>query len=255
MSRAREAIYDVLEVYDSIAPGYSSWRSRPWRIVDVLRGGTVLDLGSGHCANGAYLASKKDVKYLICLDISPSMLREAKSLLSRKGIPLAELVAADAAAIPLRGESIDSVASIAMIHHLPGSEARRVFEEVTRVLKPLGIAVMTSWSRRQLRFVSRTLLINLLRLLRVSGPHDYKVTWRRKGRSYTRRYFLYEAEELKRLAEDVGLKVLSYGYIARSSSLNSYIVLSKVGARGISNKTQPPLDQARSPRPKERGFQ
>lgn len=227
MSRVREVIYDVLEVYDSIAPGYSSWRGRPWKIVNLLRGGLVLDLGSGHCVNGAYLASRKDVRYLICLDISPSMLEEARKLLSRRGVLLAEFVAADATAIPLRGDSTDSVASIAMIHHLPDSEARKAFKEVARVLRPSGMAIVTSWSRKQLRFVPRTLLIHLLKLLRIPGPHDYRVSWRRRDRTYVRRYFLYEAEELRRLAEEVGLKVLSYGYITRSNSLNSYIVLSK----------------------------
>lgn len=249
MNRAREVIYDVLEVYDNIAPGYSSWRGRPWKIVNLVKGGLVLDLGSGHCINGAYLANRKDVRYLICLDISPSMLEEARKLLSKRGVSLAEFIAADATAIPLRDESIDSIVSIAMIHHLPGSEARKVFREVTRILKPLGMAIVTSWSKRQLRFIPRTLLIYFLKLLRIPGPYDYRVSWRKKGKSYVRRYFLYEAEELKRLSEDVGLKVLSYGYITRSNSLNSYAMLLKPASKA--NWFQAYLSSAS----KDEGFQ
>lgn len=223
----RQAVYEALEVYDEISHGYASWRGRAWDLVRVLKEGVVLDLGSGHCLNGVYLGAKKRVDYLICVDIAPSMLLEARRLARRKGFLRADFVAADAAAIPLRDSSVDSLISIALVHHLPKEELLKVAGEVSRVLRPTGLALITSWSKRQLRFARQTLRIYLMKLLGIPGPHDYRVKWRTRSRAYVRRYFLYEVEDLEGIAKKVGLKVASRGYVSRSNSLNSFVVLTK----------------------------
>lgn len=227
MPEPREVVYEVLEIYDEISRGYSSWRTRAWELVRVLRGGVVLDLGSGHCVNGLHLAKEKEVDYLICVDIAPSMLLEARRLARRKGFYVVDLVAADATAIPLRDSAVDSLISIALVHHLPREELRKTVNEVARVLRPAGMTLLTSWSKRQLRFVPRTLAICLMKLSGIRGLYDYRVRWRTRRKTYTRRYFLYEVEELEELAEKAGLEVTSRGYVSRSNSLNVYIVAVK----------------------------
>jgi len=227
MPSSREVVYEVLEVYDEIAGGYTSWRSRAWELVRVLEGGIALDLGSGHCVNGLQLALTKEVSYLVCTDIAPSMLVEARKLSRRRGFFKVDFIAADASKIPLRDSVVDSLLSIAVVHHLPKDELIDLAREVFRILKPGGLAVLTSWSKRQLRFVNQTLLNCLKKLLGFRGSCEYLVEWRTRKKTYVRRYFLYEVGDLKKIAETVGLKVISAGYVSRSNSLNSFVVLTK----------------------------
>ncbi|MEM1651310.1 MAG: methyltransferase domain-containing protein [Sulfolobales archaeon] len=227
MSNPRQVVYEVLEVYDEISRGYASWRSRAWELVRVLRGGVVLDLGSGHCINGLQVALMREAKYLICADIAPSMLVEARKLLNKKGFLKADFVAADASRIPLRDSVVDSLISIALVHHLPREELIKVAREVSRVLKPGGLALITSWSMRQLRFVKETLVNCIAKLLGIRKAFEYRVKWRTRGKTYVRKYFLYEVDELKRATERAGLKVISAGYVSRSNSLNSFVILTK----------------------------
>ncbi|MCS7099719.1 MAG: class I SAM-dependent methyltransferase [Sulfolobales archaeon] len=227
MSSPREVIYETLEVYDEISRGYSSWRSRAWEVVKVLRGGVVLDLGSGHCVNGVHLALEKRADHLICMDIAPSMLLEARDLARRKKFSKADFVAADATAIPLRGLAVDSVISIALAHHLPTTELRKAFIEIARILKPEGLALVTSWSRRQLRFVAQTFILYVKKLLGFPGPSVYRVKWRTRRRVYTRKYFLHEVSDLERAAREAGLEIVFSGYVKQFKNLNSLIIAMK----------------------------
>ncbi|MCX8184240.1 MAG: class I SAM-dependent methyltransferase [Sulfolobales archaeon] len=231
MSNSRRIVYETLEVYDEISRGYSSWRSRAWEIANVVRGGVILDLGSGHCVNGLQAALKRSVDYLICVDIAPSMLLEARELAERKKFSKVDFVAADATTIPLRGLAVDSIISIALMHHLPSEELHKTFAEIARTLKPGGLALATSWSKRQLRFVAQTFIIYLAKLLNIPGLHNYRVKWRTRRKVYTRRYFLYEVSDLEKVARKTGLRVISKGYVKQFNSLNSYVVAAKVGSR------------------------
>ncbi|MEM0487061.1 MAG: class I SAM-dependent methyltransferase [Sulfolobales archaeon] len=227
MPNSRQVVYEVLEIYDEISRGYAYWRSRAWELVRVLRGGVVLDLGSGHCINGLQIALTREVKYLVCADIAPSMLVEGRKLLNKKGFLKADFIAADATRIPLRDSVVDSLVSIALVHHLPREELIEVAKEVSRVLKPGGLALLTSWSKRQLRFVKQTIVNCLARLLGIRKSFEYRVKWRTRRKTYVRRYFLYEVDELKKVTERAGLKAISAGYVSRSNSLNSFVVLTK----------------------------
>lgn len=224
---SRDIVYEVLEVYEAISSGYASWRSRAWKLAEVLKGGVVLDLGSGHCINGLHLSIKRNAYYLVCLDIAPSMLQEAKRTALRSGYLRVDFLAADATSIPLRHSSVDSLISIALVHHLPGEELRKFFREVSRTLKPGGQLLVTSWSRRQLRFVLHTFLNLFKTLLRPRTLPEYRVKWRTRKGVYVRRYYFYEANDLKRFAEGTGLRILTYGYVARGRNLNSFIVAMK----------------------------
>ncbi|MEM0065943.1 MAG: hypothetical protein QXH88_03370, partial [Sulfolobales archaeon] len=67
----------------------------------------------------------------------------------------------------------------------------------------------------------------LARLLGIRKSFEYRVKWRTRRKTYVRRYFLYEVNELKKVTERVGLKAISAGYVSRSNSLNSFVVLTK----------------------------
>ena len=112
-----EDIVTTIRSYDAIAHGYMFWRQRPWRIVDVVRGETILDIGSGPCVNGAY-AALKNSGYVVCLDLSKSMAYAAKATLKKLNV-LGDTVNADALLLPFRENSFDAVVAIAVVHHIP----------------------------------------------------------------------------------------------------------------------------------------
>jgi ubiquinone/menaquinone biosynthesis C-methylase UbiE len=80
--------------------------------------------------------------YVICLDISKSMIYIAKETLKRREV-LGDAVIGDAIRMPIRSNSIDSVIAIALVHHLPKEFAQEFFNEVYRALKPRGMVLAT----------------------------------------------------------------------------------------------------------------
>ncbi len=105
----------------------------------ALRGGeTVADVG---CGNGAYLAElarRGHTGPVAGLDLSAGMLRAA-----RNRAPAAGLLAADAAALPLRDGACDLTLAMHMLYHVPGPlaavrELRRVTRRGGRVLVALN---------------------------------------------------------------------------------------------------------------------
>jgi ubiquinone/menaquinone biosynthesis C-methylase UbiE len=219
---------ETIRSYNSIAKGYRFWRAKPWPITRVVKGKVILDAGSGPCINGAEAATRNNA-YVICLDISTTMLLEAKEILIKRGV-LGDAIAADATKMPLRSSSIDAVMAVALIHHLPKPLAEMFFREVYRVLKPRGILVATVWLWRQRRFALQTVL-NYLRTLGglLGYPRKYTVLWRTRRGNYRRVYYLYTEKELAELAEKASLKVLSLGYTyyLKHENRNLYLIALK----------------------------
>ncbi|MDP5220236.1 class I SAM-dependent methyltransferase [Ruegeria sp. 2205SS24-7] len=72
------------------------------------------------------------------LDFSPAMLARA-----RRRVPNASFVEGDAASLPFDDKSFDAVVCNVGFGHLP--EPDTVLAEISRVLRPGGVAAMTSW--------------------------------------------------------------------------------------------------------------
>lgn len=226
----RSKITQTLQVYEEIADTFSTLRLAPWSVSRVIKGGTVLDLGAGSCINGIYATNHKKGRYLICLDISFSMTVIGRRNLIR-GKVLGDAIAADMLFIPIRDSSVDSVLSIASVHHIPRKYILKVLEEIHRIARPFSTIVVTVWSWRQPRFVLhilRNILFYLLRL--VDGLREFYIPWRKSGRVYWRYYNLYSLDELIDISRKSGLKILSSGYVGyrRNRSDNVYIVATLV---------------------------
>ncbi|MEM2528407.1 MAG: class I SAM-dependent methyltransferase [Ignisphaera sp.] len=220
----RTKVIHNFEVYEEIAEVFSNVRTKPWSIARFSKGGIILDLGSGPCINGIY-AAKSRGRYLICLDASFSM-----ALISRKNIArenlLGDAIAADMLFLPFRNSAVDSILSIASLHHIPKGYGLRILREIGRVAKPRSIVIITVWSWRQLRFAMCILRNALLYIFRIVDKlRECYVPWRKKGRVYQRYYYLYSLDELIDICIRAGLKILSSGYIGylRDRSDNIYI--------------------------------
>ena len=104
--------------------------------VGPVRGRRVLDLCCGH-GNGAEALVAEGAS-VTGLDFSPAMLAHA-----RRRVPGAEFVEGDATSLPFSEDSFDAVICNIGFGHIPDPDA--ALAEIARVLRPGGIAALTSW--------------------------------------------------------------------------------------------------------------
>ena len=108
----------------------------------VPSGDILLDAGSGPVQWIEYLTYSENYKYRLCADISITALQEARTRLGEKGL----FVVADIANLPFKPDSFDGVVSMHTIHHLPLTEHKRAYMELTRVLKSgKSGAIINGW--------------------------------------------------------------------------------------------------------------
>lgn len=134
----------VHQVYDAIAPHFSSTRFAKWPKVALFleslpRGSLVLDAG---CGNGKYLGLNPDCFFVGC-DISSPLV----SICAERGH---EALVADAVNLPYKSGFGDAAISIAVLHHLSTqSRRRKAVEELVRVVRKGGLVLITVWAVEQ----------------------------------------------------------------------------------------------------------
>ena len=106
--------------------------------------------------------------------------------IAKRKHPKATIIHADGTRLPYADNSFDAVISIAVIHHLPLVALRNMFvEEIYRVLRPGGKALVTAWATESLKNTWYHI-----------GNNDYIVPWKsKKEKSYDRFYHLYTKQE------------------------------------------------------------
>lgn len=96
---------------------------------------TVLDAATGGGHTAAAIASK--VRKVVASDLTPEMLREARTLAGQHGRRNIGFVAADAECLPFRSDAFDRLTCRIAPHHFP--DVRAALSEFVRVLKPGGL--------------------------------------------------------------------------------------------------------------------
>jgi len=103
----------------------------------------ILDLG---CGTGMFVDElSARARFLVGVDVSLEMLNVARGR-ARK----VALVQADADALPFTDGSFDAVVSVTLLQNMPDPSA--TVREVARVLKPGGVAILTSLKRKHSRW-------------------------------------------------------------------------------------------------------
>lgn len=92
--------------------------------------------GGGHVA----LAFAPRVAHVVAADLTPEMLREARTFIRGKGVGNVSFVAGDAEALPLASDTFAIVTCRIAPHHFPHPE--RFVQETARVLAPGGRFVL-----------------------------------------------------------------------------------------------------------------
>ncbi|XP_065207939.1 alkylated DNA repair protein alkB homolog 8 [Planococcus citri] len=136
----------VHEVYDEIANHFSETRHKPWPNVEsfirsFLPGSIFIDVG---CGNGKYLGLNASAYQMGC-DRNVKLAQEC----FKKGF---EALICDCLELPFRSNVTDYCICIAVIHHL-ATESRRIraIQEIIRILRPGGQALIYVWAKNQLK--------------------------------------------------------------------------------------------------------
>lgn len=120
------------------------------RVSQVIRGcQTALDLGCGPATQLAQIAEFNPDIHFIGLDLSPSMLADARRHVGVLGLHNVDFLQADITHLDAFDDhSMDAVISTMALHHLPTlGHLDKCFAEVQRVLKPGGVLYLTDFGR------------------------------------------------------------------------------------------------------------
>jgi tRNA (uracil-5-)-methyltransferase TRM9 len=191
------------KTWDAIAESFDITRQNPWKFcLDFIRSlkksDVVADIG---CGNGRHLLPcAYKCSHAVGVDISQKLLRIVQHKLSNKRIINVSLIHADVVELPLADNSLDVVLFIASLHNIKGKKhRRRALQEVARVLKPNGVALISVWSRWQYRYWSYFVKQFVVR----SGEFgDIDVFWKQNNLDIPRFYHLYSRGEFLRELRD-----------------------------------------------------
>jgi ubiquinone/menaquinone biosynthesis C-methylase UbiE len=179
------------EVWENIAGEWSEFKIHPaHHVEEFLKGkkGNILDLGSG--AGRHLMKVPKGKMYLV--DFSEKMIELAKEKAKKKKIS-AEFTVADLTKLPYENNFFDSAIFIAALHCIEGeSNRKKAVKELFRVLKKGAQVEVGVWNKQSNKF-------------RNAKSKERLVKWRDKGSRY---YYLYDADEIYKLFEKVGFKIV-----------------------------------------------
>jgi len=183
------------QVWDKTAESWSNFRHWPIKIAKELsqkwKPGKILDIGCGNCRN--LLPFKKFNKY--GCDFSPEMIKQAKKYTKKQNFKV-NLKVANAENLPYKNNFFDYCLSLAVLHHV--KNRKKAIQEIHRVLKPEGQAVICVWNKLQLKFLFRKKSIYL------------------KWGKHSRYLYFFSYFELKNLLKKSGFKILKSNFFGKN---------------------------------------
>ncbi|MAG07615.1 hypothetical protein CMI46_02265 [Candidatus Pacearchaeota archaeon] len=195
---------DQEKVWDTIAPLWNKYKKNKFednsaiKEFNLIEGfikdsdKLVLDLG---CGSGRNFFKFKGVIYGV--DFSKVQLKFAKETADKLGTKV-ELTKANCWELPFKDNFFDKGLFLYTLHCIEGEDNRRKsIEELYRVLKKGGQAIITVWNHNSKRWRNK--------------EKDKIVSWNVENDKKVYRYYhLYSSEELRSLLENVGFKILRY---------------------------------------------
>jgi len=190
------------KVWESIARPWKEFKVSPLEEVsDFLKDkeGNVLDLC---CGTGRNFLKTKGSLYAV--DYSSTQIKYAKQYAKNTNIKV-NIKRAEATNLPFSNDFFEYVIFISSLHCMETSKKRKkALQELCRVLKPEGEAIITVW-KGPLK----------------DKPKEGYLPWVTDKETYKRYYYLYERKELKNLLESAGFKILGIEDKETSNSLYS----------------------------------
>ncbi len=179
------------QVWNNIAEEWYEFKTNPaFHVEQFLKGkkGNILDLGSGAGRNMKRVSKGK--MYLV--DFSEKMIELAKERAKKKKIK-AEFFVSDLTKLPFEDNFFDAAIFVAVLHCIEGKKNReKAVKELYRVLKKGAQVDVSVWNKNCKKFKN--------------ANKERFVNWRDKGARY---YYLFDAEEIYKLFEKAGFKIIS----------------------------------------------
>lgn len=175
------------KVWDAIAEKWAEFRTKPTEeVVNFLegKGGRILDLG---CGSGRHAICREGLEFY-GIDFSEELLKFARKKC------YVEVKRGYAWEVPYNDGFFDLVVFARVLHCVEGAEKRRKsLEEVYRVLKKDGEALISAWGKKGCK--------------RMKTKEGF-IPWEVEGEKVMRYTYVYDFEELKTELEEVGFEIV-----------------------------------------------
>lgn len=192
--RVEELLRITKENYEKISDDFDItrrkhiWPEMKKAAAIIIDGQSVLDIG---CGSGRFVRALADKKLdYFGVDNSFNMIETAKA-----NHPERSFLIADATDLKdISDNSFDIITSFAMWHHLPGRDLQlKALDEMYRVLKPGGKAIITVWRikeyKRLRKFIALSRFVNII-TFNFSAWNDFVFPWKdSRGQVTSQRYY------------------------------------------------------------------
>jgi SAM-dependent methyltransferase len=227
-------MYD--DYYNYLAEDYHLKRKNPWKALELflkdvskeynILNGLVIDLGCGNSRNFPLIKIKKNK--IIGIDNSIELLKiahkvqKANLIYDNNQKNSIQFVLCDFLHLPLRIASIDTIISIASIHHVKNEANRRIIiEQIHAILKKEGFFLVSVWRKYQKKYkwhfikdyIKRYFFLSYKKRQIVSGLIEYGdefIPWTiaKENRTYNRFYHFFSKLEIKRLLHNFKINII-----------------------------------------------
>ncbi len=232
--------------YNGFAKDYDNKRKNPWVPLKVFLedleqqnhkfNGILIDLG---CGNGRNLPLFKNSNNIVLgIDKSLKFLQLAKNRNDLRDLDI-HFILSDMLALPIRPNSINSIFSIASIHHVMNkSERSLVLEFLRSILAENGNIVISVWRKFQKKyrnyflfeFIKQKLSVKYKKKQESHGLHEFgdiSIPWTVSSKqiTYNRFYHLFSKNELKQLL--VEFKILRLSKLGGPNRKDNYFIFAR----------------------------
>jgi len=196
----------VKEIYTEIAQHFSNKRQNQWdwitRFVQnvnkdkINKSINVLDIGCGNGRNMTEFNSQ------ICSVFGIDNCEEFVKICNDRGL---NVIHTDMSQMPFTDNYFHYFLSIASFHHLSTIERRiQTLREINRVARVGAKMLISVWSLKQPE--------NTPQSKKIKGYGDNFVQWNKYGKIYDRYYYIFKVDEITRLFNQTGWKVISHNW-------------------------------------------
>lgn len=221
-----ERIKQAAHTWNTIAKSFDKTRQYTWSFCDqyiknLNANATCADLA---CGNGRHLLPiTLKCKKAVGFDISTNLLKITEEKLKQNDITNTLLIQGDLCSLPFKNSIFDHILYIAALHNIQQKKNRiQSLNELLRVLKPKGTALVSVWSREQTRFKQKKFTQK-----KKMEPGDTIVYWRQHNLNIPRFYHLYKKDEFKEDLQKANfhIQTLKEVSIASKKSADNYYAI------------------------------
>ena len=196
----------VKEIYTEIAQHFSNKRQNQWdwitRFVQnvnkdkINKSINVLDIG---CGNGRNMTEfNSEITSIFGIDNCEKFVK----ICNDRGL---NVIYSDMSQMPFKDNYFQYFLSIASFHHLSTIERRiQTLREINRIARVGAQMLISVWSFKQPE--------NTPQSKKIKGYGDNFVQWNKYGKIYDRYYYIFKVDEITRLFNQTGWKVISHNW-------------------------------------------